>query len=81
MTRRSAFPKGVASLLLPALVGACAAPELLPSYEERFPDWKCRNEAFAAKAAYGCVGCYTPNPDSDRVLDEAYRKCVAGKVQ
>jgi hypothetical protein len=79
--RRSALGKGVASLLALALAGACAAPELLPSYEERFPDWECRNEAFAAKAAWGCVGCYTPNPDSDRVLDDAYRKCVARKAK
>ena len=69
------------AVLLPALIAGCAAPELRPSYEERFPDWECRKEAFAAKSAAGCLGCFTPNLNTDRVLEEAYRKCVAGKAR
>ena len=68
-----------ASLIVICLAAACAEPERRLSYEERMPDPECRNVAFDVRLARGCVGCYAPNVDPDRVLDEAYRKCMAEK--
>lgn len=57
---------------------ACAKPELRPSYEERYPDARCREEAFAALSSGMCPGCYIQNRTPDGIMDAAYKNCIAG---
>jgi len=65
-------------LLLCGLLCACAKPELRPSYEERYPDARCREEAFAALSSGMCPGCYLQNRTPDGIMDAAYKTCIAG---
>ena len=67
----------LASLLL-LMACACTRPELRLSYEERFPDARCRDAAFSALSSGMCPGCYVQNQGPDGIMDAAYQKCMAG---
>jgi len=67
----------LASLLL-LMACACAKPEPRVSYEERFPDVRCREEAFSALSSGKCLGCFVQTQGPDAVMDAAYKKCMAG---
>ena len=57
---------------------ACAKPEPRLSYEERYPDERCREEASAALSSGMCPGCYVHNRTPEGIMDAAYKKCMAG---
>lgn len=67
----------LASVLL-LMACACTRPEPRLSYEERYPDARCREEAFSALSSGMCPGCYVQNQGPDGIMDAAYRKCMAG---
>ena len=68
--------------LLPSLLllmaCACARPEPRVSFEERYPDLRCREEASAALSSAMCPGCYVQNRTPQGIMDAAYKECMAG---
>ncbi|HEX5091749.1 MAG TPA: hypothetical protein VFV84_03565 [Burkholderiales bacterium] len=68
--------------LLPLVVlAACAQPPQRPSYEERYPDLRCREAASKALSTGACPGCFTRNASPDEIMDAAYKTCMTGALR
>jgi hypothetical protein len=69
--------KAITLLLL--LLAGCAAPGPRLTFEEMYPNARCRYEASVATANMGCVGCLQQNIQKEGVFNDLYRQCVALK--